>query len=135
MCISLPMVCWYAIFEVCLSGLSDILECLGDLQMKVVWLDKHPSSQKLPHDWPRKLGHKLVTNCDIWSLNGPQVRPSDSVNFYMWKNLPLHVSPPPPISILTYVIICDSYWCKSYPKWWAIQLAVLCRIGQLKDIV
>jgi len=27
------------------------------------------------------------------------------------------------------------YWCKNYLKWWEIQLAVLCRVCQLKDIV
>ena len=33
--------------------------------------------------------------------------------------------------------LCDHlwYWYKNYLKWWAIQLAVLCRVGQLKDIV
>jgi len=41
---------------------------------------------------------------------------------------PHHPQPPP---------LCDHLWqwCKNYLKWWVIQLAVLCRVGQLKDIV
>ena len=38
---------------------------------------------------------------------------------------PHHPQPPP---------LCDHlwYWCKNYMKWMVIQLAVLCRVGQLK---
>jgi len=41
---------------------------------------------------------------------------------------PHHPQPPP---------LCDHlwYWCKNYMKWMVIQLAVLCRVGQLKDTV
>jgi len=47
------------------SGLSDVLECMGGLQIAVVLLDKHPHS--LPHNWS--------TICDICSSNEHQVRP------------------------------------------------------------
>jgi len=36
---------------------------------------------------------------------------------------PNHPWPPPLCNYLW-------YWCKNYLKWWAIQLAVLCRVGQ-----
>jgi len=49
----------------CFSSLSDVFECLGGLQMAVVWLDKHPLSWKLPHDWPESLAIKLGAICDI----------------------------------------------------------------------
>jgi len=49
----------------------------------------HLAGLKSPHDWPESLAIRLATICDIWNSNGPQVRPSSSVNFNMWKNLPL----------------------------------------------
>jgi len=85
----------------------DMLECLGGLQMAVVWIDKHPPSWKLPHDWPESLVIKLATICDILSSNGPQVRLSSSVNFNMWKDLPLPWLPTTP-DLHLYMIICDS---------------------------
>jgi len=46
-----------------------------------------------------------------------------------------HGSSPPLISMHhSNVIICDS-GIKNYLKWQVIQLAVFCRVGQLKDIV
>jgi len=59
------MVPWSAFPAACFSSLSDMLESLGGLQMAVVWLDKHPPSYKLPHDWLESLTIKLATICDI----------------------------------------------------------------------
>jgi len=42
------------------SGLSNVLECLGGLQMAAVSLEKHPHGWKLPYNCP--------TICDIWNL-------------------------------------------------------------------
>jgi len=53
--ISLPMVPQSAFSGACFSGLSDMFKCLGDLQMAVVWLDKHPPNLNLPHNWPESL--------------------------------------------------------------------------------
>jgi len=49
-------------------------------------MDKYPLGWKLPYYWPESLAIKLA---NIQSSNGPQVRPSGSFNFYMWKNPPL----------------------------------------------
>jgi len=36
-----------------------------DLQMAVVFIDKHPPSWKSPHNWSEGLAIKLATVCDI----------------------------------------------------------------------
>jgi len=46
-CVMFP---WSAFPGACFLSLSDMLECSGDLQMAVVWLDKHLPSWKLLHD-------------------------------------------------------------------------------------
>jgi len=59
------MVTWFVFPGVCFLGLSDMLECLGGLQMAVGWLEGHLPDWKLPHDQVESLAIKLATICDI----------------------------------------------------------------------
>jgi len=89
------------------------------------WTSNHPA------------GNRHMTWPSNWLFVISRAQMGDHLavfNFYTWKTLPLHGSPPLP-NLHPYVITCDSAWCKNYLKWWAIQLAVLCRVGQLKGIV
>jgi len=65
MCVSLLLFPWSAFAGACFSGLSDVLECSGGLQIAVVRTDKHPTGWKLPHSWPESLAIKLATISDI----------------------------------------------------------------------
>jgi len=65
MCVLLPIVSWSAFPGAYLLGLSDMLECLGGLQMALVWLENHPPSWKSPHNRPESLAIKQATICDV----------------------------------------------------------------------
>jgi len=49
-------------------------------------VDKYPLDWKPPHDWPVNLAIELATIYDIYSLNGPQVRPFGSVQLPCMEN-------------------------------------------------
>jgi len=134
MCISLPMIHWFAFPGAFLLGLSNVLECLGGLQMAMVWLDKHPAAGNLHwYDWPVNLAIKLVTVCDYlelkWASNETIWQWSAYMHGKTCHFMAFHHPQPPPL--------CNHlwYWCKNYIIWQAIYLAAICRIGQLKDIV
>jgi len=59
------MIYWSAFLGTIFSGLSDVLECSGALQMKVVWIDNYPPGWKSLHDWSEGWAIKLTTVCDI----------------------------------------------------------------------
>jgi len=60
------MVHWSAFPGAYFSGLADVLEYSGGLQMAVVWLDKYPPDWKFSHNWLESLAIELATiNCDI----------------------------------------------------------------------
>ena len=50
----------------CFWGLSDVHECLGDLEMAPSPLDKQTASYNLPHDWLMNLSMDLAALCDKW---------------------------------------------------------------------
>jgi len=62
-------------------------------------MDKYPPSWKLPDDWAEGLAIKLAIVCDIWSSNGPQVRPSGRSTSTRGKTCHIFGSPPPLTSI------------------------------------
>ena len=112
-CVSWPMVPWFAFPGAYFSGLSDVFECSGGLQMAVVWLEKWNHHMIGQRAWE--------SNWLLFVISRAQVglRWRHLAVFYVWKcgsSLPL----------------CNHlwYWCKNYLKWW---VAILCRVGQLKD--
>ena len=48
------------------SGLSDVLECSGDLQMAAYLLDKQTAGCNSSHDWLACLAMDLAALCDTW---------------------------------------------------------------------
>jgi len=98
-----------------LSGLSEVLKCSDGLQVAVVRLDTYPTSCKSPHDWPVSLAIELVTICDIYSSNRPQLRPSGSVQLVQMKKTTILWLP---ITLDFYQYICNHlwYWYKIYLK-------------------
>ena len=49
----------------CFRGLSDVLKCLGYLQMVKYPFDKQTVSFNSPHDWLMSLAMDLAALCDI----------------------------------------------------------------------
>jgi len=127
-----PMIHWSTFPGVYFLGLSGMLECLDFLQMAVVWLDRYPPGWKSPHDWPVNLAIEMITSY-IFVISRTQLRPSGSAQFISIEKpatLWLFITP----DLHLYVIItCDTG--VNCLKWQAIQLVVLCRVGQLKEIV
>ena len=50
----------------CFLGLSDIYECLGNLQMTACPLGKQTADCNSPHDWLMSLTMDLTALCDMW---------------------------------------------------------------------
>ena len=50
----------------CFSGLSDVYECSGGLQMATYSLDKQTAGCNSPHDWLVCLAMDLAALCDMW---------------------------------------------------------------------
>jgi len=80
----------------------------------------------------RKLGHQI--GCCLWYLELKWVSGETfwQINFNMW--FPTTFMSPhhsQPIPLYAHLWEC----CRNYLKWQTIQLAVLCRVCQLKDIV
>ena len=48
------------------SGLSDVHECSGGLQMATYPLDKQTADCNSPHDWLVCLAMDLAAFCDMW---------------------------------------------------------------------
>ena len=62
----MPKVTWAAFAVACFSGLSDVHECSGDLQMATYLLDKQTAGCNPPHDWLACLAMDLAALCDMW---------------------------------------------------------------------
>ena len=50
----------------CFSGLSDVHECTGRLQMAAYPLSKQTAGCNSPHDWLMSLAMDLTALCDMW---------------------------------------------------------------------
>ena len=62
----MPKVTRAAFAVTCFSGLSDVHECSGGLQMATCPLDKQTAGCNSPHDRPVCLAMDLAASCDMW---------------------------------------------------------------------
>ena len=62
----MPKVTRAAFAVACFSGLSDVHECSGGLQMATYPLDKQRVGCNSPHNWLVCLAMDLAALCDMW---------------------------------------------------------------------
>ena len=101
----MPRVTQAAFAVACFSGLLDVHECSGGLQMAAYPFDKQTAGCNSPHGWLVCLAMDLAALCDMWQV---KIIPMDVIWLVLVKTEPLpatlwlstHPSPSHPVGVL-----------------------------------